>query len=373
MLYDFLLVKGGAEAMTLDLCQQYPNMDLCVGFVNRDIFDANTSLPANVFELTGMTHLLGWQSIKVANAFSGSKGRMVADYDKVIFSGSNGPVAVKHRKKGGNILYCHTPPRFIYDLKEHYLSSIPMWQRPLLQLLIAYMRPQFEQAINKMDLIIANSVNIKRRIKHHLGLDSVVIYPPCAIEHFCWHKQEDFYLSTARVEPYKRVKAIVQAFMKMPDKKLVVASGGSQLPELQAMAFDCSNIHFTGWCESEQLRQLMGSCIATLYLPIEEDFGMSPVESMAAGKPVIGVAEGGVMETVIEGKTGILCPANPSVDDIIDAVNELDTLTSLAMREECLLHAENFGSKIFFQKMNVLLNTDNDKLLEVAKTLDASA
>lgn len=358
--------------MTLGLCQQYPDMDLCVGFINKNIFDSNTKLAANVFELADITHLLGWQSIKVAHAFSGGKGRLVADYDKVIFSGSNGPMAVKHRGTGGNILYCHTPPRFIYDLKDHYLSSIPFWQRPLLQLLIAFLRPQFERAIRKMDVIIANSVNIQRRIKHYLGLDSVVIYPPCATEHFHWEKQEDFYLSTARVEPYKRVKAIVEAFMKMPDKKLVVASGGSQLPELQQMAFDCSNIHFTGWCETEQLRQLMGSCIATVYLPIDEDFGMSPVESMAAGKPVIGVAEGGVMETVIPGKTGVLCPANPSIDDIIEAVNELDTLTSLAMREECQLHAKNFSSEIFFQKMDVLLNTDNDKLLEVAKTLDAS-
>lgn len=375
MLYDFLLVKGGAEAMTLDLCQQHSDMDLCVGFVNKDIFDDESTMPTNVFELTGITHLLGWQSIKVANAFSSGKGRIVADYDKVIFSGSNGPVAVKHRdkSKGGNMLYCHTPPRFIYDLKDHYLSSIPMWQRPLLQILIAYMRPQYERAIKQMDVIIANSINIQKRIKHYLGLDSVVIYPPCAIDNFKWLKQEDFYLSTARVEPYKRVKAIVEAFMKMPDKKLVVASGGSQLPELQEMAFECSNIHFTGWCETEQLRQLMGSCIATLYLPIEEDFGMSPVESMAAGKPVIGVAEGGVIETVIDGKTGVLCPANPSVDDIVEAVNELDTLKSLAMREDCQIHAKNFGSEIFFKKMDVLLSTDNDKLAEVAKTLDASA
>ena len=372
MLYDFMLVKGGAEALTLALCEQNPQLDLCVGFVNKAIFDQDLAIEGRLFELTGVTHLLGWQSIKVTHAFESAKAALVADYDKVIFSGSNAPMAVKHRPQGGNILYCHTPPRFIYDLKQHYLTTIPRWQRPLLRLLIAYMRPKFERAIKRMDIVIANSINIQRRIKHYLGVDSIVIYPPCAIEHYQWLKQGDYYLSTARVEPYKRVKQIVEAFMQMPDKKLVVASGGSQLPQLQALALNHSNIHFTGWCESEQLHQLVGNCIATIYLPIEEDFGMSPVESMAAGKPVIGVAEGGVMETVIAEKTGLLCPANPQIGDIIEAVQQLSPEYALSLRENCQLHAKRFSSKIFFDKMSQLLSADNQNLQQQARCLDAS-
>lgn len=372
ILYDFLLVKGGAEAVTLALCEQMPQLDLCVGFVNSSIFSAE-DLPSNhLVSLTSTTHIMGWQSIKVTHCFESAKARCVENYDKVIFSGSNAPMAVKHRNKGGNILYCHTPPRFIYDLKQHYLSTIPLWQRPLLRVLIGYMQPKFERAMAKMDLIIANSINIQKRIKHYLDRDSIVIYPPCPIDKYYWQSQGDYYLSTARVEPYKRVRAVVEAFIKMPDKKLVVASGGSELEALKQLAIDADNIEFTGWCESDKLYELVANCIATIYLPLEEDFGMSPVESMAAGKPVIGVAEGGVMETVLPDKTGVLCPAQPKVADIILAVEQLSPQKALAMRAACEQRAKQFSSEIFFDKMDQLLAADTKDLLKVAQKLDAS-
>lgn len=84
-----------------------------------------------------------------------------------------------------------------------------------------------------------------------------------------------------------------------------------------------SNISFTGPVEEEELRSLIGNAIATLYIPVDEDFGMSPVESMAAGKPVIGVREGGLIETVMDGETGILLNADPSIEQIRQGVMDL--------------------------------------------------
>lgn len=381
ILYDFLLVKGGAEAVALDLCEHIEGLDLAVGFVDRTLFtDAllADALPTNsrLHTLTSFTGLSGWQILKSALAFT-FKGQRFKDYDKVIYSGGSAPLAVSFRRdklpgRGSEILYCHTPPRFIYDLKAYYLSSSSLLNRSLIKLLIAYLQPRYEAAVADMDLIIANSINIQQRLKRYLNVDSVVIYPPCHIDRYHWLGQGDYYLSTARVEGYKRVDLIVKAFMQLPDKKLVVASGGSQLASLQKLAEGVDNITFTGWCEPQRLSDLMGHCIATLYLPLDEDFGISPVESMAAGKPVIGVREGGVMETVVDGLTGVLCPARPEVADIVAAVEALPAEKALQMQQACQQRAALFSKSRFIDKMRQVIDCPPGQLATVAAQVDAS-
>jgi glycosyltransferase involved in cell wall biosynthesis len=139
--------------------------------------------------------------------------------------------------------------------------------------------------------------------------------------------------------------------MKLRDKKLVVASGGSELPFLQSLAQGFDNIIFTGWLEESTLRTLIGKAIATLYLPINEDFGMSPVESMAAGKPVIGVAEGGLLETVRHGETGTLLLVPLSLESLIDAILQMTPRQARQMREACSHRAALFSREIFRDKM----------------------
>ncbi len=156
-----------------------------------------------------------------------------------------------------------------------------------------------------MHVIVANSENVQRRIKRYLGHDSIVVYPPIDTESFVWGEPQGYYLSTARLTPLKRVATIVEAFVRMPDRQLVVASGGEDEAALRRVApRGHSNIRFTGWTDEAQLRSLISGAIATIYIPVDEDFGMSPVESMAAGKPVIGVAEGGLLETIVPGRDG---------------------------------------------------------------------
>jgi glycosyltransferase involved in cell wall biosynthesis len=217
--------------------------------------------------------------------------------------------------------------------------------------LAAITRVKYAAAMEKMDVVIANSENVKQRLSRYLGLEAVVVAPPCDIQGFQWLGQEDYYLSTARLEPYKRVDLIVDAFLQMPDKKLVVASGGSQLESLKHRAAGASNIHFTGWTDSKTLHNLVGNCIATIYIPIDEDFGMSPVESMAAGKPVVGVSEGGVLETVINGQTGVLMQNRLRIADVIDGVRRLDAKTALRMRPVCEGRAEVFSKAHFSQRL----------------------
>ncbi|MCU7837325.1 MAG: glycosyltransferase [gamma proteobacterium symbiont of Taylorina sp.] len=353
-LYDFLLVKGGAESLGITLVKGLQKYDFCVAFSDASIFSEVERKQLNLIELTHFTAIMGWQSIKSIFAFR-YKSNFIKDYKQVIYSGIYSPVAVKNHPKGQNILYCHTPPRFVYDLKDYYLQQVIWWKRPLLKMLSVYVKYHYEQALTQMDIIIANSENVRGRIKYYLGKDSIVIYPPIAVAQFNWIEQGDYYLSLSRLEPYKRVELIVRSFLAMPDKKLIVASGGSDLERLKNLAKNYTNIEFTGWCDTQQLQELIGRCIATIYIPPDEDFGMSPVESMAAGKPVIGVAEGGLLETIIHEETGLLISTEISKELLINAVSRMTKKKALTMRKACEARAQLFRTEVFVKKMKAVL------------------
>ena len=105
-----------------------------------------------------------------------------------------------------------------------------------------------------------------------------------------------------------------------------------------------------GWVSESQLEHLIGTCIATIYIPVDEDFGMSPVESMAAGKPCIGVREGGLKETIIHGVTGYLCE-NANEEELINAVTYMTPERARQMRESCISQSMNFSEHAFVQNL----------------------
>ncbi|MGD9171551.1 MAG: glycosyltransferase [Candidatus Thiodiazotropha sp.] len=350
VLYDHLLVAGGAERVSLELSRHF-SADLFIGFSDPGVVETlGFGDGLNITSLDLGAPFLPLQSYRLLRGFQ-RPGALPNHYQWLIYSGNFAPLAVRNHPQSRNILYCHAIPRFVYDLKTYYEQVGPWWRRPLLQSFAGLLKPQYEAAVNKMDLLIANSANVQSRIKHFLGRDSVVIHPPCPVEDKRWLGQEGYYLSLARLEPYKRVDRLISAFLRMPDKKLVVSSDGSDMQRLRALADGASNIHFTGWLSEQSLRKLSGYAIATLYIPIDEDFGMSPVESMAAGKPVIGVREGGLLETVATGETGILIEPDPDVEAIIEAVEYLTPDRAKEMREACEQRAQLFGKVCFFDKM----------------------
>ncbi|GAB5506235.1 MAG: hypothetical protein Rhirs2KO_13980 [Rhizobiaceae bacterium] len=141
----------------------------------------------------------------------------------------------------------------------------------------------------------------------------------------------------------------------MPEMQLIVASGGEQLDHIREIARDASNITVLGWVNDDELVDLVSNALATIYIPSEEDFGMSPVESMAAGKPVIGVAEGGLLETVVHNQTGILLRSNPSAHDIIKAVQSMTKERAYSMRFACEQRATLFSKQRFIENMNAII------------------
>jgi len=353
VVHDAFAFKGGGERLVHTLCKGL-NLDLTFGVQTDQSYDL-AELPGKCIDLKIRSRLWGWRTVKRIFGFR-SKTKFLKNYETVIYSGQDSPLAVNNHPDGKNIYYCHTPPRSLYDLKGYRLASLSPRQAFNHRAFNLFFQPLYESAIGKMDVIIANSMNIQKRITKYLRKDSVVIHPPCDTEESSWLGQEDYYLSFARLDPLKRVDTIIQAFIQMPDKRLIVASTGPELEMLKKLADGKKNIIFAGPVNDKQLKVLVGNAIATLYIPRDEDFGISPVESLAAGKPVLGVAEGGLLETIIHGETGILVKANPSPDDIIDAVHELSPRRALSMRSYCEQRAKEFSKEIFLEKMRKIIN-----------------
>jgi glycosyltransferase involved in cell wall biosynthesis len=354
VVHDSFAFKGGGERLIHTLCEGL-KLDLAFGEQSDQGFDLST-LSGNCIDLKVPSGLWGWRTVKRFYGFR-CKTSFLKKYPTVIYSGQDSPLAVHNHPNGKNIYYCHTPPRSLYDLKDYRLSSLSYGQQLNHRAFNLFFQPLFESAIDKMDVIVANSINIQKRIKKYLHRDSIVIHPPCDTQKFHWQGQENYYLSFARLDPLKRVDVVVQAFIKMPDKRLVIASTGPDLEQLKKLAEGSKNITFAGAIDDRQLQELVGKCIASIYIPRDEDFGMSPIESLAAGKPVLGVAEGGLLETLAHDETGVLIPPNPSPEDVIEALHELSPQRALNMRESCEKQAAGFSKEIFLEKMRPLIET----------------
>lgn len=352
VLHDFFSIRGGGERVALTLAQHW-QAHLVFGFRTQDSYDTEEFDPLPCHNLHAQTSLPGLQTLRLAHAFR-HRTPFLRQFDKVIYSGDLAPLAAIQRDHG-NLFYCHTPPRMAYDQFDHFLLRLPRWQRPLLHLLAATLRRRYQQALPHMNILVANSENVRQRIRHYWQRDAVVVHPPCDTRRFQWIEQGDYYLSTARLEPLKRVDTLVAAFKLMPDKKLVVASGGSQFHQLQRLADGAPNIHFTHWIDNHTMAQWIGRAIATLYAPHAEDFGMSPLESMAAGKPVIAVAEGGLLETVRHQQTGWLMPPRWDIPQLMEAVAWMTPQRALSLRNACQVQAAAFDVNIFLHKMALLL------------------
>lgn len=392
ILHDYFNILGGGERL-VGVLANHTGWPVLAGFVGGPFARpaaGNARASAYADEWIDRVQTLGCrqglaplQVMSLARGFRDRSRPFLEGRDTVFYSGTYAPLGVLNSPAKKNIYYCHSPARFVYDQRDFYLSAVSFWQRPVLRWLIRKFQPLYEQALPMMDVIVANSQTVRKRLKDYLGLEAEVIYPPCDTGRFCWLGQSDFYLSTARLDPLKRVDLVVEAFLRMPEKRLVVVSGGSEADKIRKQAAGAVNIRVLGWVDENRLRELMGTCIATIYIPRDEDFGMSPVESMAAGKPVIGVQEGGLLETVgdentreqagggektggkaaasaarhaksfLETDCGLLLRPKPQAADIVEAVYWMTPQRALELRQSCEARAEKFNVRAFLDAARV--------------------
>jgi glycosyltransferase involved in cell wall biosynthesis len=359
ILYDYLQVSGGAERLSIDLAKGLPDYQLVVSrvFEQARYLAAEQELGAEGLRCLGSTSTRSLPRVAEALACFTLRTGFLRDAQTVIYSGLYAPLAVTHQLSGTRIYYCHTPPRYLYDWRERYLQRFAPPLRPLATVAFDAFQRRYEGALARMDRVITNSESVRKRLRLHLGLESEVIHPPVDTERFRWTEQGDYFISLARLECHKRVDTIIKAFLELPDQKLVIASGGRDELALRKLADGAANIHFTGWQSEASLRACIGGARAAIYVPTDEDFGMSPVEAMSAGKPVIGVREGGLIETIVDGVTGLLLEPELDVESLRDAINSLNPARALAMRCACEIQAEKFSKKTFVDRMAAIIRS----------------
>ena len=263
------------------------------------------------------------------------------DYDFFIFTG-NWSHAAAHRHHP-NLWYCYTPERAFYDLYPTFISRQNIVVRQLFRVWVLFHRYFDQRSVRHIDRIIAISQNVSERIGRYHHRDSRVIYPSIDTSQYRYAENGDFWLSVNRLYPEKRIELQIEAFRMMPEEHLRIVGGyargdhasryaekiGKELP---------SNVILCGEVEEHELQDLYARCKGHICTALDEDYGLTPLEAMASGKPVVAVNEGGYRETVTA-QTG--CLVEPAVEKIIAAVRFISK-DPARYRESCISRAKEF-------------------------------
>jgi len=279
------------------------------------------------------------------------------EYDLIVSSESGPAKGVLAPSGARHVCYCHTPMRYLWDLYPAYRNewTASSAKRALMTPLAHYLRLWDYASAARVDDFVANSENVRRRIARSYRREAQVIPPPVAVETFYSKSSEDYYLIVSELVPYKRLDMAVRVFART-GRKLKIVGGGPEFKALQRAA--ASNIEFCGRGSDQELRELYARCRAFL-MPGEEDFGITAVEALASGKPVIALGRGGALETVpVCQPLGGLLYAMPDNDTLRRAIEQWDQLESLVQPRALQSYAAQFSEAQFAKKMGVLLRPD---------------
>lgn len=244
-----------------------------------------------------------------------------------------------------HVCYCLTPTRYVWRYRQYAeQENLGAGTRGALVPFLHYLRLWDRLAADRVDHFIAISQAVRRRIAKHYGRESTIIYPPVDTGRFAPAKHvDDYYLIVGRLVPYRRIDLLIQAFNRL-GRPLYIAGSGRDRERLEEMAEP--NVQFLGYVSDDELPDLVARCRAFLF-PGEEDFGIAPIQAMAAGRPVIAYAGGGALETVVPGVGALF--ARQSADAIIEAVNSFEPES--VNPEYVRAHAQQFDTSVFKRKM----------------------
>ncbi|MBI2607562.1 MAG: glycosyltransferase [Candidatus Doudnabacteria bacterium] len=347
LVHEFLNQLGGAERVLQNFLAIWPEATVhCLIYDQHKtggIFEAYKKRLSfvNTLPLAHSHHrwLLPFMPLGI-EAFN------LEEFDLIISDSSSFAKGVR-TKNQLHICYCHTPTRFLWTDFDSYLKAqniplvVKLFARPVLNLI----KKWDYQAGQRPHYFIANSVNVQQRIKKFYNRDSVVIPPPVDTEVFHPEgKKENYFFVASRLEPYKKIELVVQAFNEL-GLPLKVAGGGTTSEKLRAMAR--SNIEFLGRVSDEELRRRYSEAQAFIF-PAEEDAGIMVLEAQACGTPVIAYKAGGALETVVEGETGEFFE-HQTAESLKAIVKKFDAkkYNSVSVRDNAL----RFDKKIFQQRI----------------------
>jgi glycosyltransferase involved in cell wall biosynthesis len=361
IVHDWLVTYAGSEKVLEQILLIYPDADLfsLVDFITDDE-------RGFILNKKATTSFLQWMPFARKNYRSylplmpfAIERFDLSGYDLIISSSHAFAKSVRRGPGQVHVCYCHTPMRYIWDLKDQYLREVGLelgLRGVLARALLNRLRKFDVETARTVDHFIANSGYIRNRIQRIYGRDAFVIYPPVDVKGFpLCREKEDFYLTASRMVPYKKIGLIVDAFTRMPEYRLVVIGNGPDFKKISMHAG--KNVRLLGYQPPDVMSNFMGRARAFLFAA-DEDFGITPVEAQACGTPVIAYRKGGVLETVIENMTGLFFDEQ-EVQSVIDSVKRFEKIQRnfdpLRIRENALRFGQEHFRHEFLQFMECVL------------------
>jgi glycosyltransferase involved in cell wall biosynthesis len=348
IVHDWLNQIGGAEDVLETLMEMYPDSPLYTSIYWREKMPAHYqdwdihTLWIDKLPRIHQKHQLYFPFFPLAWS-----GVDLSEFDMVLSNKSGFCHFLHTGEATPHICYCLAPTRYVWQYDSYMQrENVPAVLRAALRPIIAFLKRRDYQAAQRIDHFIAISTEIQERIQSYYHRDSVVIFPPVQVkERFQpTHAHDDYFLSLGRIIPYKRVDLLVEACTRL-NLPLKIGGTGRDLDRLKAMAGP--TVEFLGYVSDEDLPELFARAKAFVF-PGYEDFGITPVQAQAAGRPVIAYKAGGSLDTVIEGKTGMFFEAQ-TVESLIDALQKFNAedYDPVACRENAL----RFDEGVFRQQI----------------------
>jgi glycosyltransferase involved in cell wall biosynthesis len=359
IVHDFLYCYAGAERVLEQMLEVYPDADLFSLFDflppgERD-FIRNKNVKSTFIQnlpLARSRHRNYLPLMPLA-----IEQLDVSEYDLVISSSYLAAKGVITRPDQLHICYCHSPVRFAWDLQHQYLSDVGLTcglRSLLVRIILHYIRNWDMHTSNGVDLFLTNSHFVSRRISKVYRRRSSPIYPPVDTDYFTLNGARDgYYVTASRMVPYKRIELIVEAFNRMPNRKLIVLGDGPEHRRIQARARQ--NVKLLGHQGRAVLREHLQKARAFVFAA-EEDFGIVTVEAQACGAPVIAFGRGGSSETVVDGVTGVFF-RQQSPEAIVDAVNRFENDQVAWDPTLIRAHAQQFNVARFREEFRQFVET----------------
>jgi glycosyltransferase involved in cell wall biosynthesis len=355
LVHDWLTTFGGAERCLILFHQLFPTAPIYTLVHDKrntppELEDAHI-ISSSLQRLPGS--VTNWQRFLPAMPYAIEQFDL-SGYDLVLSSCHAVAKGVLTHARQKHLCYCYTPMRYVWDLYHTYLEHTrlsPLADR-VFRWSAHYLRQWDYSAAQRVDRLLAISRTVQERIRRVYGREAPVVYPPVDTAFFKPDEAAvaDYFLVVSRFVPYKRVDLVIETFSYRDDKLLVVGEGPLER-RLKGMTRR-HNIEFIGPVTDEELRTLYQNCRALVF-PGEEDFGLTPVECMACGRPVVALGYGGASETVLDGETGVLFPEQTptALDAAIDRLNKMKINATA-----CRSRAQHFDQQVFMAKIRAAVD-----------------
>lgn len=360
LVHDHLIQEGGAERVLEVFQDMWPEAPTYTLLYDKSklgvIFDKRDIRTSWLQSVPGALNHYQWFLPLMPSA---TESYDLTPYDVVLSNSSAMAKGIVTRSNTLHFCYCHTPTRYLWSDTHRYVEELKYSRmiKRLIPPVLTKLRTWDQIAAQRVDYYIANSKDVADRIKKYYRRDSIVIHPPVTTENFKVNdKVGDYFLTGGRLVTYKKFDLTIRAFNRL-GIKLKIFGHGPEENNLRSLAK--SNIEFLGKVSPEQLADLYGSAIAFIH-PQIEDFGITAVESMASGRPVIAFWGGGARETVVQNKTGVFFDEQ-SWEALADTIVRFKPENFSP--SEIKLYAEQFGVERFKREIKNAIEVEWEKLL----------